>query len=75
MLNFSSHAIIICTLDRECGIIRKSQIMKSFNIAVAFVSPVTASLVTFVVYWAQGNRLEPARVFASLGLLHILRMR
>jgi hypothetical protein len=49
--------------------------MKSFNIAVAFVSPVTASLVTFVVYWAQGNRLEPARVFASLGLLHILRMR
>eukprot|EP00611_Tribonema_gayanum_P009110 TRINITY_DN1883_c0_g1_i4.p1 TRINITY_DN1883_c0_g1~~TRINITY_DN1883_c0_g1_i4.p1 ORF type:complete len:1412 (-),score=345.61 TRINITY_DN1883_c0_g1_i4:192-4049(-) len=58
----------------ECASIRKSQVLKAFNISVSFASPVTASLATFLVYWAQGNVLVPSTVFTTLGLLHILRM-
>ncbi|KAG5176755.1 hypothetical protein JKP88DRAFT_265312 [Tribonema minus] len=58
----------------ECASIRKSQVLKAFNISVSFASPVTASLATFLVYWAQGKVLVPSTVFTTLGLLHILRM-
>jgi hypothetical protein len=71
------HGTLACAVwrRRECASIRKSQVLKAFNVGASFALPVTASCATFLVYWAQGNELQPSTVFATVGLLHILRMR
>jgi ATP-binding cassette subfamily C (CFTR/MRP) protein 4 len=51
-----------------------SQAMKALNLALYFVTPALASLATFSVYYAKGNRLDVATVFSTMSLLNVLRL-
>lgn len=54
--------------------IRSLLLLRSGVTAVALSLPVISSVVTFVVYVAVGNTLDPANVFASLALFNMLRI-
>ncbi|KIY65390.1 hypothetical protein CYLTODRAFT_492364 [Cylindrobasidium torrendii FP15055 ss-10] len=58
----------------EMYYIRSLLLLRSGVTAVALSLPVISSVVTFVVYVAVGNTLDPANVFASLALFNMLRI-
>lgn len=54
--------------------IRKLIIVRSLNNAIAFSLPVICAVVSFIVYNAIGNGLNPARIFTALTLFQLLRL-
>eukprot|EP00756_Hemistasia_phaeocysticola_P028921 Hpha_TRINITY_DN16199_c4_g4::TRINITY_DN16199_c4_g4_i1::g.7307::m.7307/K05673/ABCC4; ATP-binding cassette, subfamily C (CFTR/MRP), member 4 len=58
----------------EANSIFRSQCVKAANLSLSFAGPVMTSLVTFAVYWAQGNELKPEVIYPTVGLFQVIRM-
>lgn len=58
---------------KEIRSIFSSQLLRSLNQGLTYSIPPIASLVTFSVYWATGNDLDIAKVFATISLLQVLK--
>lgn len=58
----------------EARNIFRSQFVKAINLSLAFAGPVMTSLVTFSVYWAQGNELKAEVIYPTVGLLQVIRL-
>lgn len=59
---------------KELNGIRTLLIIRSMNNAIAFSLPIIASVISFIVYKAAGNDLNPANIFSALTLFQLLRM-
>ena len=50
------------------------QALKSFNLAAYFATPYLSTFATFTLMWALGETLEVTEVFATIALIHVLRI-
>lgn len=58
---------------KELQGIRKLLILRSVNQALSFSLPTLAAVVSFIIYKAVGNTLNPADIFTALTLFQLLR--
>lgn len=59
---------------KELQGIRKLLTLRSFSNAFSFSLPTLASVVSFIIYRAVGNELNPAEIFTALTFFQLLRL-
>ncbi|KAJ3194255.1 hypothetical protein HK101_003141 [Irineochytrium annulatum] len=60
--------------DRELGHIFVLRLILSTFLGVINILPASVSFITFSVYWALGNSLDPATVFTALSIIQLIRL-
>ncbi|KNC56025.1 ATP-binding cassette transporter [Thecamonas trahens ATCC 50062] len=64
---------IAAVRDAEMTQLRKSALVKKFNLMLSFSFPVLVAFVVFAIYTSTGNRLTASKVFVVLSIVNICR--